>query len=214
MKKLNNKGMTIIEVLVCFVLVAIITTSMYNSISNFNDRRNLESMKEKIINVKNLFTKQVEDDIIKKGLVYVSPVQNIAPGTYHMTANGLEFGGSCGDNSEVGSCVANSKDGKYIDLSFKDNTKKRIIATKDSDGKNYIIAYGTIYPGGKNDFIYEQLPNVGRTNGVLALQVGDITMDDGGGNVLSVDIRFDHPQLSQKYGIKIVALANMDSYDR
>ena len=87
MKKLNNKGMTIIEVLVCFVLVAIITTSMYNSISNFNDRRNLESMKEKIINVKNLFTKQVEDDIVKKGLVYASAPQDLS-GTKIITATG------------------------------------------------------------------------------------------------------------------------------
>ena len=213
MKKLNNKGMTIIEVLVCFVLVAIITTSMYNSISNFNDRRNLESMKEKIINVKNLFTKQVEDDIIKKGLVYVSPPGDLN-GAKYMTANGLMPDGSCGNDSKVGSCVPSGSTGHYIDLSFKDNTKKRIIAMKDPNGKNYIIAYGTISPSGKNDFVYEQLPNVGRTDGVLALQVGDITMDDGGGNVLSVDIRFDHPQLSQKYGIKIVAIANMDSYDR
>ena len=213
MKKLNNKGMTIIEVLVCFVLVAIITTSMYNSISNFNDRRNLESMKEKIINVKNLFTKQVEDDNIKKGLVYVSEPVALSGG-YHMTAAGLASGGSCGNNSKVGSCVPSGSIGKYVDLSFKDDTKKRLIAMRDPNGKNYIIAYGTIYPSGKNDFIYEQLPNVGRTDGVLALQVGDIQMDDGDGRLLSVDIRFDHPQLNQKYGIKIVALANMDSYDR
>ena len=78
MKKLNNKGMTIIEVLVCFVLVAIISTSMYNSISNFNDRRNLESMKEKILNVKNLYTKQIEDDIVKKGLVFISDLHTLS----------------------------------------------------------------------------------------------------------------------------------------
>ncbi len=208
MKKLNNKGMTIIEVLVCFVLVAIISTSMYNSISNFNDRRNLESMKEKIINVKNLFTKQVEDDIIKKGLVYVSAPENLN-GSKKITASGLT-NGSCGINSKVGSCVA-SGSGKRIYLSFKDSTKKELIAMRDTNGINYIIAYGT---PGKSDYIYEQLPNVGRTDGVLALQVGDIQMDDGDGRLLSVDIRFDHPQLNQKYGIKIVALANMDSYDR
>jgi hypothetical protein len=208
MKKLNNKGMTIIEVLVCFVLVAIITTSMYNSISNFNDRRNLESMKEKIINVKNLFTKQVEDDIVKKGLVYASAPQDLS-GTKIITATGLS-NGSCDINSKVGSCVANGS-GKSITLSFKDGTKKELIAMRDINGINYIIAYGT---PGKADYIYEQLPNVGRTNGVLALQVGDIRMSNDGGAVLTVDIRFDHPQLNQKYGIKIVALANMDSYDR
>ena len=213
MKKLNNKGMTIIEVLVCFVLVAIITTSMYNSISNINDRRNIESMKEKIINVKNLITKDIEDDIVKKGLVYASNPQ-LLNGPYYVNANGLFPGtpsGGCNNNSALGSCVPNGKNGKSIELSFKDGTRKRLIAVGDRDGKNYIIAYGTV---GESDYIYEQLPNVGRSSdGVLALQVGDVNMTNTDG-ILSIDIRFDHPQLSEKYGIRIVAIANMDSYDR
>lgn len=210
MKRLNNKGMTIIEVLVCFVLVAIITTSMYNSISNFNDRRNLESMKEKIFNVKNLFTKEIEDDIIKKGLVYASPAEDITGGPYVISQSGLS-GGSCGSTSKVGSCVV-SGEGKKIQLSFKDGTKKEIIAIRDTGGINYILAYGTV--DGPNDYIYEQLPNVGRSSdGRLALRLGSIDMKSTGG-VLSVDIRFDHPQLSEKYGIRINALVNMDSYDR
>ena len=208
MKKLNNKGMTIIEVLVCFVLVAIISTSMYNSISNFNDRRNLESMKEKILNVKNLYTKQIEDDIVKKGLVFISdPIPR--NGTFYIDNNGLHLGGSCPANSPVGTCVQNGK-GQSIQLTFKDRSVKEIIAIRDTHGTNYILAYG-----GAGNYMYEQLPNVGRTDdGKLALRLGEINMSTSGGNVLSVDIRFDHPQLSQKYGIKIVALANMDSYDR
>lgn len=205
--KLNNKGMTIIEVLLCFVLVAIISTSMYNSISNFNDRRNLESMKEKIMNVKNLFTKEVEDDIVKKGLVYAAPPQSIT-GTKTINQTGLH-GGSCGNNSKVGTCVANGY-GYSIDLTFRDGTKKRLIAAGDTNGINYILAYGTI---GESDYIYEQLPNVGRTNGQLALRLGSIEMNSDEG-VLSIDIRFDHPQLSEKYGIRIVAITNMDTYDR
>ena len=206
MKKLNNKGMTIIEVLVCFVLVAIISTSMYNSISNFNDRRNLESMKEKIFNVKNLFTKEIEDDIVKKGLVYVSAPVNLN-NSYTINAGGLHPGG-CSATSPVGKCVQNGQ-GQSIQLTFKDKSTKEIIAIKDTNGTNYILAYG-----GNGNYIYEQLPNVGRTaDGKLALRLGDINMSNNGGNVLSVDIRFDHPQLSQKYGIRINALVNMDSYD-
>ncbi len=209
MKKLNNKGMTIIEVLVCFVLVAIISTSMYNSISNFNDRRNLESMKEKILNVKNLYTKQIEDDIVKKGLVHIGP-ETPTTGPWYIDGSGVpKSGGSCNRSSDVGSCVANG-DGKRIELTFRDGSKKEIIAIRDTTGINYILAYG-----GNGNYIHEQLPNVGRSDdGKLALRLGTVTMDDNDGNVLSVDIRFDHPQLSEKYGIKINALVNMDSYDR
>ncbi len=211
MKKLNNKGMTIIEVLVCFVLVAIISTSMYNSISNFNDRRNIESMKEKIINVKNLFTKQVEDDIVKKGLVYASEPQPISGGTWTATPTGVYNTGSCGNNSKVGSCVNNAAaDGRRITFTFRDMSQKELIAVRDTEGKNYILAYGTV---GKNDYIYEQLPNVGRTNGQLALRLGSINMSNTQG-IISIDIRFDHPQLSEKYRIRINAIANMDTYDR
>ena len=208
MKKLNNKGMTIIEVLVCFVLVAIITTSMYNSISNFNDRRNLESMKEKILNVKNLYTKQIEDDIVKKGLVYISdPIDR--NGSFSINNTGLHSGVSCSATSPVGTCVQNGK-GQSIQLTFKDKSVKEIIAIRDTDGTNYILAYG-----GAGNYMYEQLPNVGRTDeGKLALRLGEINMSNSGGNVLSVDIRFDHPQLNEKYGIRINALVNMDSYDR
>ena len=39
MKKLNNKGITIIEVLVCFVLVVIIAMSLFSTISAYNDKR-------------------------------------------------------------------------------------------------------------------------------------------------------------------------------
>ena len=39
-------------------------------------------------------------------------------------------------------------------------------------------------------------------------------MTNGNGQVLSIDIRFDHPQLNEKYGIRINAISNMDTYDR
>ena len=41
MKKLNKKGMTTIEILVCFVLVAIITVSMYTTISAYNNKQHI-----------------------------------------------------------------------------------------------------------------------------------------------------------------------------
>ena len=66
---LNKKGMTIVEILVCFVLVGLITVSIYNAISAFNNKRNIESYKEKIYTYKNTITKLIQDDLIKKGLI-------------------------------------------------------------------------------------------------------------------------------------------------
>ena len=45
MKKLNNKGMTAVEVLVCFVLVVIISTSVYTTVSAYQNKQQIESFK-------------------------------------------------------------------------------------------------------------------------------------------------------------------------
>lgn len=71
-KKINNKGMTLVEVVVCFALVTIVLVSMYSSISVYKTKQNIESYKETVITYKNLLTKEIQDDLIKKGLVYAS----------------------------------------------------------------------------------------------------------------------------------------------
>ena len=53
MKKLNNKGITTIEVIICFVLVVTITSAMFTTVSSFNQRRIIEQYKEEIYTYKN-----------------------------------------------------------------------------------------------------------------------------------------------------------------
>lgn len=69
MVKLNNKGMTAVEILVCMVLVVVITVSMYTSVSSYKNKQQIESFKEKIMTYKNLITKEINDDLIKDGLI-------------------------------------------------------------------------------------------------------------------------------------------------
>ena len=40
---LNNKGITTVEVLICFVLVTIIASSLYSTVAMFNEKR-IEAM--------------------------------------------------------------------------------------------------------------------------------------------------------------------------
>ena len=70
MKKLNNKGITTVEVLICFVLVVIITVSIYATVSSFNEKKIIEGYKEQIYNYKNLLTQDIQDDFIKIGLTH------------------------------------------------------------------------------------------------------------------------------------------------
>ena len=71
MKKLNNKGITTIEILLSFVIIVIITMSMYGTVSAFNEKRMIEEYKTQIYTYKNLLTKEIQDDFIKKGLTHV-----------------------------------------------------------------------------------------------------------------------------------------------
>ena len=48
MKKLNNKGMTLIEIIVCFVIVVVIVLSMLKVVNNYKDKQDIESYKSAI----------------------------------------------------------------------------------------------------------------------------------------------------------------------
>ena len=78
MKKLNNKGITTIEVIICFILVVTITTSMFATVSSFNQKRIIEQYKEEIYTYKNLLTKEIQDDFIKIGVTTAEYKTNVS----------------------------------------------------------------------------------------------------------------------------------------
>ena len=46
---LNNKGMTIVEILVCFMIVTFISVSLFNTVETFNNKKSIESTKSALI---------------------------------------------------------------------------------------------------------------------------------------------------------------------
>lgn len=184
MKKLNNKGMTTIEVVICFVIVVVITMSMYNTISTFNDQRILEGYKEQIYIYKNILTKEIQDDIIMVGLVSA---------TYNK------------DTSIPGKNVYTVK------MELKDGTTRILEITQQLTKSTYHI--GGV-EGINDEFMIEYngikypLPNLGSTeteDGKTALDLSInnvmINVDD---YVLSIYIGLYHPEFSTRYGINIV----------
>lgn len=67
MKKLNKKGMTLIEIIFCFVIVVVIVLSMFKMVNNYKDKEDIESCKNAIITYKNTVSKAIWDDILKHG---------------------------------------------------------------------------------------------------------------------------------------------------
>ena len=209
MKKINNKGITIIEVLVCFVLVVIISMSLFSTISAYNDKRIAENYKTKIYNYKNMLTKDMQDDFITIGLTHAKYTRTV-------------------DNTK--------KSVKHqVDCNLSDGTKRVLIITQrftkssahpegnPSMDDEFTIKYGD---PDKEVTNYE-LPDLGnsyvRTDAsgkVIAcksksessscrtqkdLSINNVLIDITDDNVISIYIGFYHPELSTRYGVNVVA---------
>lgn len=201
MKKLNNKGMTIVEILVCFVLVVAISASLFKTLNNYRSKQQLESDRSQIIKYKNLLTKEIQTDLITKNVI---------------DAN---IEGPISEDS-------NERKTKYIiTFTFKDNSSKQLIITKhlaaysietgtddeiitdipksqDIDDK-FIISYGGINYKLPNLGSYEN-PN-GKTVYDFKINNIDINKDN---NILSIYIGFYHHEFGTRYAIDIVCPIN------
>ena len=203
MKKLNNKGLTIIEVILCFVLISIITVSLYAVISVFNEKRIQEKYKGEIISYINVLTKEIEDDFIDIGVISTS---------YSETSSGA------GNKIYTLTCT------------LRDGTKRRLIVNRTLNSTNYrdgvsasetasvddnfSISYG-IFDGTNNNVMEYPLPNFGTStdNGHKSkiLRINKVVIDDSDNKTLSIFIGLFHPELGRRYAINVVTPINYNS---
>ena len=196
MKKLYNKGMTSIEVLLAFIVVVMLSVSMYTTISAYQNKQNIESFKEKIMTYKNLLTKEINDDLIKKGLIAVN-VEVQEPNEANPNRTGTDY---------------------IITFTLKNGQQKRMKIHVVKAGENaagvavdandsFIISYGDI-----NKEMEYPIPNLGSTtnsNGKivydLRINTVEISTDDW---IFSVMDGITHPDLTNTYNISIVCPIN------
>ena len=189
MKRLNNKGITTIEVIISFVIVVIITASLYTTVSNYNQKRLIEGYKAKIYTYKNTVTKIIQDDFIKIGLTHASY-----------------------SNQHLGSSIIHT-----VDCDLRDGTKRKLIVEQRFTESTYhkgdptvddyfMIKYGNEEAG---DLMEYPLPDVGQSKSdsntvVYDLSINNVLINIEDDNVLSIYIGFYHPELMTRYGINIV----------
>lgn len=82
MKNLNNKGITAVELLVCFIIVSAIVVSMFNLIMNYRNKEQIEEINNEVTTYINNLQKDIQDDLIKGHLV---SVDNILDDSYGAT---------------------------------------------------------------------------------------------------------------------------------
>lgn len=171
MKKINNKGFTTVEVLVCFVVVSVVMMSLYETISAFNIKKTAESYRSRVYEFKNSVTNVIQEDIIKRGL--------------SSAKISTEFD-VCGEACDP-SDAEEKKGTKYIlEMSFKDGTYKTLIVFKRYVRTNYRIDGKTtgddifyIQYGTEDDMIQYDLPNLGETKGYYSGTTFYVQNNDG-----------------------------------
>ncbi len=200
LKKLNNRGMTAVEILVCFVLMSILAVSMYSSIASYKNKQSIESAKEKIFTYKNLLTKEIQDDLIKKGLVSAEISETI--------------------NETKGKPENLSSKVFKVDFLFRDGSKKQLVINRrlasdysvvDCASEKINDAFSIQY-GEEGNLMTYDLPDVGYGENqcgekVLDLRINNVDINKDN-NILTIYIGFYHPDLGTRYGINIVCPIN------
>lgn len=185
MKKLNNKGFTVVELVVSFIFVFTMAFAMYELLYNYRVKQNEESIKSQLIDYKNQVTLAIQNDIYDKKLKTI-------------------------DYCNYGSTV---KD-KCIVLNFNDNTSKQLAieeGTRLIDGEEYpitYIVYGNLIYESPDAPLLEF-----RTDYMLYNTHESDQFEEENVNVYKISIPIYHNDLEGNYGISIVAVGYNYTYD-
>lgn len=217
LKKLNNKGMTAVEVLVCFVLVVIISVSMYTTVSSYQNKQQIEAFKEKIYTYKNLLTKEINDDLIKDGLV-TAKIVNFSRNTVTGDADGtIEMTMRNGDKKCLNITSKKAYDYFYepdgvVDVQLDDGTVvqksvSEVMPISEDKDDEFMIAYGEC--GNETEYPIPDLGSSSNPNGkkIYDLRINNVDMSIDN-SILNIYIGFYHPDLGTRYGIDIICPVN------
>lgn len=165
-KKLNNSGLTVVEILVCFSIVVVIVMSMFKVVNNQKAKQEIESTKNSMLTYKNEVTKTIEEDIIDGSGVKSCTINEDTSGNYNIyTLNYTLMDNSqreliitqysdCDENSKVedveseSDAVSDCKDNNYIEF-YKDS----IIEDKFEIPDVYTLRFNNIQIKNDNDYL-------------------------------------------------------------
>ncbi len=200
-RKLNNKGMTAIEVLVTFVIVVVIVVSMYDGIMDLKNRETIASYKLSLVTYKNLLTKDIQDDLAKIGLATVR-TESLTGGTGYRVIMVLRDGSQRYlEVTQIFGCAA------LDDLEAMDLCDDYGIPRDRSD--EFSISYGP-----PDDLVEYPLPDLGHEvidyNGehtIYSLRITGVDVSTSN-QVFSIKVTMSHPDLGSRHSLNIVSPIN------
>ena len=194
--RLNNKAMTLIEILVCFTLVGIISTMMLSTVMNYRTRQEMESVSLEVIKYKNTITKMIQDDIAKKHLTSVGKIETSEDSNYYIWSVTLNF-----DSSETPSKDLEVYQSKGI------NIVRDKIVYKDDKGKKVTYTlpnFGSYHPTADTQLMNLRF-GVGFEDAPTEYTKVNINRHHDDESVFIADIPIFYHELGAKYHILIEA---------
>lgn len=189
--KLNNKGISIIEIVLTFALIMAMVIGMLTIVFNYRDKASVSLEKLEMDTFKNTLTKEIQDDILTKGLKEINE------------------GGECVTNTELNSCV---------NLVFLDDTQKAFGVSKVDSSSRESVENKFLYYDGLKYRLEDPIPTTipeGREVGdfqSIKIQDENILSTDSifleNGTLVSfyaIDVYITHIDFDDDFGIHIVA---------
>lgn len=189
--KLNNKGMSIIEIVLSFALIMVMVVSMLTIVVNYRNKAQISIEKLEMDTFKNTLTQDIQNDILKLGLKKIN---------------------------EEGECLTITGLNNCINLVFQDGSMKAFGTSKVGINDRDSIENKYLYYDGIKYKLHETLPEVvpeGRNlvdlqtikvedNNIL--KVDSTIFEDGTDvSIYSIDVYISHINFKQDFGIHIVA---------
>lgn len=157
--KLNNKGVSIIEIVLTFALIMVMTMGMLSIVFNYREKASISMEKLDLDTFKNTLTKEIQDDILTLGVKEINT------------------SGECLRHPELNSCI-------NIVFSDADGTSKVFGTSKVDNNDVDSIENKFLYYDGLKYKIVDKLPNKIPT-GEKAVDFQTIKIQDQ--NILSTD---------------------------
>lgn len=177
--KLDNKGFTVIELVLSFVLVMFLALSMFSLVDSYKNREQKEAIRSDLLLLQNTLTQDIYQDTIERKVNYIR---------------------TCKDNS--GKAIA-----QCININFLDNTEKQLKvveieeeATEDGTTfkfKSFYILYGGVkYENPDPKFatiVKKDMLSYTKTSDNLEYGV-----------IYKIKLTIQHQDLEEKYNLDIV----------
>ena len=118
-KLINNKGFTITELIVTFVIVMSITLGLFAVVDNYRERQQKATYRKELNSYKNEIVKIIQDDVLYKGVKKIEGI-NVNDENDESFNQGIKITFKDGDYKElkVKNSVTKNGEIKYGDISY------------------------------------------------------------------------------------------------